>query len=276
MIKLFESNLIPNDPNLPRHSSKGNQLKWNSNGYWYKSDAFGYEGLAEYTCAELLKHSSLDKTEYVLYDTEEIEYKKQTHTGCKSKNFLHENEELVTLERMFKNRYGESFYQSIWKIRGTDERLKFIVNQVEQMTGIQNFGAYISKMFAIDALFLNEDRHMHNIAVIQDDKGKCRLCPFFDNGSALMSDTTMDYPMEEDIYSLIPTVKAKTISTDFDEQLDTAEKLFGRQLTFTFSANDAEKIVYSEAYYSEHIKRRAADIIHEQIRRYPYMFDYGV
>jgi hypothetical protein len=30
-----------------RQSSKGNQLKWESKGIWYKADYLGYEGLAE-------------------------------------------------------------------------------------------------------------------------------------------------------------------------------------------------------------------------------------
>lgn len=42
MIELFEQNLKLND----RQSSKGNQLKWENNGIWYKADYTGYEGLS--------------------------------------------------------------------------------------------------------------------------------------------------------------------------------------------------------------------------------------
>lgn len=31
---------------LTQHSSKGNQLKWEKDGIWYKADYAGYEGLA--------------------------------------------------------------------------------------------------------------------------------------------------------------------------------------------------------------------------------------
>lgn len=44
MIELFEQNIRTND----RQSSKGNQLKWENEGIWYKADYTGYEGLAEY------------------------------------------------------------------------------------------------------------------------------------------------------------------------------------------------------------------------------------
>jgi len=51
MIELFEQNIRTNN----RQSSKGNQLKWATNGYWYKADYTGYEGLAEYMISQLLK-----------------------------------------------------------------------------------------------------------------------------------------------------------------------------------------------------------------------------
>ena len=48
MIELFEQNIRTND----RQSSKGNQLKWENKGIWYKADYTGYEGLAEYMIIE--------------------------------------------------------------------------------------------------------------------------------------------------------------------------------------------------------------------------------
>ena len=44
MVELFEQDERQNN----RQSSKGNQLKWNNNGIWYKADYTGYEGLAQY------------------------------------------------------------------------------------------------------------------------------------------------------------------------------------------------------------------------------------
>ena len=53
------------------------------------------------------------------------------------------------------------------------------------MTGLENFGVYLSRLLTIDALFLNEDRHMHNIAVLRDGTGGYHYCPVFDNGCAI-------------------------------------------------------------------------------------------
>ena len=44
MIVLFEQNVRTNE----RQSSKGNQLKWENEGVWYKADYTGYEGLADH------------------------------------------------------------------------------------------------------------------------------------------------------------------------------------------------------------------------------------
>ena len=61
---------------FPVQSSKGNQLKWEQAGVWYKADYTGYEGLAEYMVSALLKYSDLKPGEFIPYETEEIFYKK--------------------------------------------------------------------------------------------------------------------------------------------------------------------------------------------------------
>ena len=77
----------------------------------------------------------------------------------------------------------------------------------------------MNKLLTIDAFFLNEDRHMHNIAVLMNGKGDYAYCPIFDNGAGLLADTTMDYPLTGDIYTLMEKVQPKTICNAFDEQL---------------------------------------------------------
>ena len=84
MIELFDHDRHEEN----RRSSKGNQLKWRTGEFWYKADYLGYEGLAEYVVSCLLAHSDLPLDMFVLYDTEEILYKKQTFTGCRSRHFL--------------------------------------------------------------------------------------------------------------------------------------------------------------------------------------------
>lgn len=86
MIELFEREIVDDS----RQSSKGNQLKWENNGIWYKADYAGYEGLSEYVISGLLFYSNLQPSEYVIYQTEEIKYKNNKYLACKSDNFLPE------------------------------------------------------------------------------------------------------------------------------------------------------------------------------------------
>lgn len=258
--------------NSPMQSSKGNQFKWERDGVWYKADYTGYEGLAEYMVSGLLGYSNLKNTEFIQYQTEEIGYKKTLYRGCKSLNFLPDGWQLITLERLFKNLYGQSLCQSLYRIEEVEERARFLVEQVELMTGLKEFGPYLSRLLTIDALFLNEDRHMHNIAVLYDDAGRYHYCPVFDNGSALLSDTTADYPMGEDIISLIPQVKAKTLSSDFMEQLDVAEDLYGQNLYFTYDEGIINELLAKEEYYPDDIKVRIKEVLLQQRRTYSYLF----
>lgn len=268
MVKLFEQNIRTND----RQSSKGNQLKWENEGIWYKADYTGYEGLAEYMISHLLKKSTLTENEFVCYNLEKIKYGAVIYNGVKSKNFLSEDWQIITLERLFKNFFGESLYKSLYRIPEHKERLQFLVQQVERMTGLRNFGIYINKLLTIDAFFLNEDRHTHNIAVLMNGKGDYAYCPVFDNGAGLLSDTTMDYPLSGDVYALMDSVQSKTICGEFDEQLDISEALYKTNLKFQFTKKDVTELLADAKDYSDEIRNRVEMIIFAQMRKYTYLF----
>ena len=111
MIQLFNDDIRLEN----RQSSKGNQLKFERDGVWYKADYCGYEGLAEYVISKLLSFSTLSVEEYVDYDLEQIEYKGNVFNGCKSRDFTN-GWQLITLERLFKQSYGYGLNQVIYKI----------------------------------------------------------------------------------------------------------------------------------------------------------------
>ena len=119
--------------------------------------------------------------------------------------------------------------------------------------------------------FLNEDRHTHNIAVLMNGAGMFKYCPIFDNGGGLLSDTTLDYPLGEDPFDLIKEVQAKTVSSDFDEQLDASERLYGCNLKFFFTKRDADKLVKQATGYSDEVKERVQTLLHRQIDKYAYL-----
>ncbi|XCP85797.1 hypothetical protein ABXS75_03070 [Roseburia hominis] len=268
MVELFEQDIRKND----RQSSKGNQLKWKNEGVWYKADYTGYEGLAEYMVSHLLGYSTLEKEEYVLYDLEQIKYKSIVYNGVKSKDFLYGDWQIITLERLFKNIFNVSLYQSVFRIGNHEERLHFLVNQVERITHLKDFGKYLTKLFTIDAFFLNEDRHMHNIAVLMNAEGEFAYCPIFDHGAGLLSDTTMDYPVGGNLEEFMREVSAKTISGDFEEQLDLAKAMFGGQMKFSFRKKEVEELLNAAEGYSVAEKERVKEILYLQMRKYQYLF----
>lgn len=269
MVELFEQNIRT----VERQSSKGNQLKWENFGVWYKADFTGYEGLAEYIVSHLLEYSSLGIDEFVTYDFEDIKYKKNLYKGVKSNDFICDDWQIITLERLFKNKYGRSLYQEIWHIKGVEARIKFLVDQVRIMTNLIDFDKYFNKLMTLDALFLNEDRHMHNIAVLMNSRGEFDYCKIFDNGACLLSDTTMDYPVEADVYELMEECHSKTISRDFDEQLDASEMLGGCNLKFSFSKKNVREIMEAcTGKYDDVVLQRVETILYHQMRKYSYLF----
>ena len=269
MVELFEQDERQNN----RQSSKGNQLKWNNNGIWYKADYTGYEGLAEYMISHLLLKSSLRQDEFVLYEPEQIRYKDAVYSGVKSNDFLEKDWQLITLERLFMTFFGQSLYQSIFKISDPEKRLIFLVEQVERVTNLSDFGVYINKLFTMDAFFLNEDRHTHNIAILMNKDGRFSYSPIFDNGAGLLADTSLDYPLGKDVYLQIKEVRAKTISADFDEQLDLSEKLYGNHLKFHIHTKDVSNLLDGISIYSQEEKDRVRDILLSQMKKYAYLFD---
>lgn len=268
MIELFENYL----KDFTRQSSKGNQLKWENDGIWYKADYTGYEGLSEYLIGQLLRKSTLDDSEFITYNLENIKYKRNTYNGVSSKNFIRNGEELITLERLYKLKKGGSLMEAVWHHHEVEDRLDFFVDEVIRLTGLREFGIYLSKMLTIDAFFLNEDRHMHNIAVLKKEDSTYSLCPIFDNGAALLSDTIMDYPINANVFELMDEVKSKTLCSDFDAQLDAVEKRFGYNIKFSFTKKDVDELLANADIYSEEIVERVRTILYQRMRKYGYLF----
>lgn len=268
MVELFSKDI--HDQN--RRSSKGNQLKFERDGFWYKADYLGYEGLAETVIARLLSFSTLDPSEYVDYDPEEILYNGLVFTGCKSRDFT-SGWQLITLERLLSQVYGHGLNQVVYAIQDHAERLRTMVSLVERVTGLRDFGPYMAKVLTVDTLFLNEDRHSHNLAVLTNNLHAFRLCPLFDHGASLLSYIRLDYPTDRDPLEMIHSVRPKTFCESFEEQLDIAEQLYGQQIHFSFTYADVKDVLDQIQIYAPEIRKRILDIIMEQRRRYSYLFN---
>lgn len=269
------------------HSSKGNQLKWEQDGWWYKADEFGYESLAEVVVSELLSHSNM--TETTIYEPVLILYKGKEYRGCRSKNFRGQREAIITLERFIRAYTGTGLAKQLARIYDVKEKISFTEEFVRKIAGLENFGEYLAKLMEIDAFFLNEDRHTNNISLIYDvDKNVYRLSPFYDMGLSLFADTREEYPMNQDYFACREKIIAKPFSRNFDTQLDAANELYGCHLKFDFPVNRIADVVWKlkEQYllteediangkvdgYTEKEFQRVEDTLRYQAAKYRYMF----
>lgn len=254
------------------HTSKGDQRKWKIGDIWYKTDYMGYEGLAETLVSHLLCKSTLTYP-FVTYDPAEIEYEGMIKTGCRSRDFLKPGQTLLPLEKLYRQNSGESLAGALAGFSEVKDRIRFLTDWVQELTGIEEFGKYLTAILEIDAFFLNEDRHTNNIAVLYEaESDRYTCCPLFDQGLSLYADTTNDYPLSLTPEECRRRIQARPFSRDFDEQLDAAEELYGTSIAFGFSERDifAELRLLSE-YYSGEILDRVEQTLRWQMQKYAYL-----
>lgn len=212
-------------------SSKGNQEKWQSDGRWYKLDQFGYEGLAETLVSMLLERSTVETEtpfRFVRYRMERMHVHGFDRTGCSSPDFLAPGQAIVTLNHLLSRQTGKSLVEQLSRLSSDKRRIEYLARSTAEFTGLAEFPAYLTLLFEVDALFLNDDRHLNNIAVLERD-GAYDYCPIFDNGAALLSNQR-DYPMDIAPKGLISKVLARPFNISFNRQRNTAVGLFGSHL----------------------------------------------
>lgn len=270
MVKRIDLNTVRPEP-TQGHTSKGDQPKWHVKDMWYKADHMGCESLSEVIVSRLLKKSNV--LEFVSYEPVEIVYDEEILIGCASKNFRKKGEELIPFERLHRAFRGKGLAQTLAKKTEPIEQIRYTVNLIENVTGLDGVGPYLTMLLELDGFFLNEDRHTNNLAVIRnEDNGQFRLCPVFDNGLSLLSDLG-DYPLDVDVYQCISRVRAKPFHRDFDEQISAAEQLYGPQLKLSFTRSDVSaELARLDGVYSSELLRRAETVLLEQMRRYPVYF----
>lgn len=222
------------DEKIAETSSKGNQEKWfdAETNQWYKLDQFGYEALSETLISILLEKSNIEKDipfTFVRYEPVRIIVHNRERTGCVSDNFLKEGQSVITINYLLSRVLGYSLKDKLLSFTSDKKRIAYLVEATKDCTGLDYFGEYLTLLFEIDSLFLNDDRHLNNIAVIKYGD-KYDYCPIFDNGAGLLSDTRFS-PMDIDPKALISSLRARPFNMSFTRQMNTARLLYGKQLS---------------------------------------------
>ena len=241
------------DEKVAETSSKGNQEKWRDGGRWYKLDQFGYEGLAETLISCLLEYSNIEADtpfRFVRYRMERMNVHGRDRNGCSSADFLQPGESIITLSHLFK-REGHPLQETLTRLSSDKKRIAWLAEETAVLTGLDDFPQYLTLLFELDALFLNDDRHLNNIAVLEKD-GRFDYCPIFDNGAGLLSNV-QTAPMDIDSATLIRSAKARPFNTTFNRQVIHVRNLFGPQLHISkFSEEDlCRELEEPLSYYAQ-------------------------
>lgn len=222
------------DEKIAETSSKGNQEKWfdKETGKWYKIDRMGYEALSETVISRLLQYSNI-KTEtpitFVSYNIEKVNVHSRNRNACVSDNFLGNGQSIVTVSHILKQSVSNDYMRKLKNLPSDKKRIEYLAETVKEITGLEKFPEYLTLLFEIDSLFVNDDRHLNNIAVIQEN-GNFLYCPIFDNGAGLLSDV-VDFPMDIAPAGLLKTLKARPFNMTFNRQKNIVTELYGQQLS---------------------------------------------
>ena len=233
-------------------TSEGTQIKYKKNGYWYKKDSRGNEGLTEYLVSELMRYTSLKGDEYIKYENGII----NGVSGCRSKNFLKKDQELITFYRLYYNEMGKNLAAVLNNMERMEERIEYVIAFIKQSCRI-DIRDYLKKVFTLDMLVLNEDRHLNNLAIIMENDS-FYPSPIFDNGVSLLTanqSVNWNFSIEENV----KRVTARPFSGSHEKMVN--------YLGIGFKMNCTEALAWLES----EPQSRERDVLIYQIYRYRHL-----
>jgi hypothetical protein len=228
-------------------SSKGNQIKFYSNGYWVKLDNDRcYEGLAEHFTS--MFESCIEDFSYVPYYNDTIVYKDEEYLGCYSYNMYNNlNISFISLRRLF--RQNNIPLNIFIKNESIEVNIQNVIKETYKLTGV-NISNYLFRLLLLDALIINEDRHYMNLGVVTD-RVKYYEAQCFDNGSSLFC-TNWTYRKRKSFEENIQSAKsvARPFSKFFDKQVKACINLGAKPLVINKNKLDYFLSNYSNPLYS--------------------------
>lgn len=177
---------IPEKYKVMSRDSKGSQLKYHMEDFWYKIDTIGCESDAEVITSIILSCSDIDS--YVDYSKLRV----NNRPACKSKSFLNENEMFISFEDLYYKRKHQSLTNDIRAFSSVESRYWFVLEQMQEFTGLY-LRSYLDNNLALDLLTMNPDRHFNNLGVIVTESGY-RRAPIFDNGQGFGANWSITHP----------------------------------------------------------------------------------
>lgn len=139
--------------------------------------------------------------------------------------------------------------------------------QIEQITGLTRFGAYLTLLFEYNALILNDDRHLNSIAVLYTPTGY-RYYPLFDHGAGFLLDPAA-YAFDIETNALVKQAIAKPFRCKFYTQVNVARKLYSPQLKLSLTSSEIQDAVqqavaHYPALYHAVLRDRVMNVLDRQ------------
>lgn len=255
---------LATDEKIAETSSKGNQQKWKEDGRWYKLDQFGYESLAETFTSRLLEYSNIEKDtqfSFVRYSMAKVNLHGVNRIACVSKDFLKEGQSLITVNALLNRMLGVPLKEKLSGLSSDRKRIAYLVDAVKEYTALERFDQYLTLLFEVDAMVLNDDRHLNNIAVIEEN-GVYSYCPVFDNGAGLLSNTQI-LRMDIEPRALIKTLRASPFSMTFNRERNAVHDLFSEVLKMP--RFNKKQLKDTLADLLDYYPKRDSDIIEDRV-----------
>lgn len=189
-----------------KSSSKGTQDKWSDGEFYFKRDRYGGEAEAEYLVSVFLFYQNFDDF---------IRYEKVSEDICKSPNFIPNGGSFITFYRLLQQKgYTDEKINQLGSLQ-PKQQLDFIYSILLELGFSKDYLNYtFSRLFAMDSLVLNVDRHWNNFGIIAYNSGALDLLTLFDFGYSLgvtFSSTTPDHIIRK-------KSKSSTVAKNFNTQ----------------------------------------------------------
>lgn len=232
-------------------SSKGTQLKYYQDGFWYKKNMMGYEGKAEALVSKILECSNI--LSYVKYEECLI----NGNPGCKSPDFLIDNETNMSFQRLHDIQGLGQISAHIRKYDIVEDRIEYVKDFIFETVNI-DINDYLSTLTNLCMLTLNDDCHFNNMSLIFSGN-ECRPAPIFDNGAALLSNFNK-YPAYDSIEENI----AKVAGAPFSVNLEKQASILGNNIKIDY--------LKLENLLKDEPEHRALTVLKMQLEKYKNIF----
>lgn len=160
-------------------------IKKNGENYLYKGAGtiHNFEPINEVLASKICE---ILEVPYVEYNIDIIHSKRQDNLVSVCKCAINKNEEIIPAHSVLTEK-KEKVTKTI--------KDYYIYLEILKEHNVPNAEEYLQKMFLLDYIMLNEDRHLNNFGVIRNVQTLEweRVCPIFDTGRSMNTNVTTSY-----------------------------------------------------------------------------------